>query len=316
MTGAHLPLGAGAEFDMVRRLLARWGGAAEGIGDDAALLTVPAGHRLAVSTDVAVENIHFRREWITPTEIGYRSAAAALSDLAAMAAMPLGMTIALTLPHAWRASAEAIADGIAQVARGTDTPIVGGDLSDGSELSLAITVFGSVAHPLTRGGAQEGDTVWITGLLGGPALAVAAFNRGDAVRAEHRARFAHPFPRLAEARWLARQGATAAIDCSDGVAADLGHIAAASHAHITLDLDLLPLVSGATPLDAARSGEEYELIVTAPATLDAAGFQRLFSVPITAVGRVVRAPVEAPIVETWSNGALVPLPRGHDHFEG
>jgi thiamine-monophosphate kinase len=92
---AHLPLGPGAEFDVVRSLLRQWGSSAVGIGDDAALLDVPAGSRLVVSTDHSVEGVHFRRPWITPEEIGWRATQAALSDLAAMGARPLGLLVAL-----------------------------------------------------------------------------------------------------------------------------------------------------------------------------------------------------------------------------
>src|ERR1035437_4590351 len=99
----NLGLGSGAEFDTVRTMLSRWGGLAHGVGDDAALLDVPAGSRLAVSTDTSVENVHFRREWLSAEEIAYRAVAAALSDLAAMGATPLGMVIALTLTEQWRA---------------------------------------------------------------------------------------------------------------------------------------------------------------------------------------------------------------------
>ncbi|HLA91565.1 MAG TPA: thiamine-phosphate kinase [Gemmatimonadaceae bacterium] len=314
MSSDHLSLGPGAEFDTIRATLARWGAVARGTGDDAAVLEVPRGERLVVSTDTAVENVHFRRAWLSAEEIAYRAGAAALSDLAAMGATPLAMTIALTLPETWRAESMALADGIASVARETGTPIVGGDLTTGTELSLSVTALGTVRRPLSRGGAREGQAVWVTGRLGAPRLALEALERGLTPHPAHRARFAHPAPRLHEARWLAEHGVTAAIDCSDGVAADLGHVAAASRVRIVLDLDRLPCVSGATPDDAARSGEEYELLVTAPEGLDAGAFEREFGLPLTAVGRVERAGAGGATVETLRGGVPVPAPRGHDHF--
>src|SRR5687768_2741478 len=105
-------MGPGGEFDLVREMLARWGDAAVGIGDDAAVLAVPPGERLVVSTDAAVERVHFRRDWMTAAEIGYRAAAAALSDLAAMAARPLGIVVALALPREWIAEVGELAEGI------------------------------------------------------------------------------------------------------------------------------------------------------------------------------------------------------------
>jgi thiamine-monophosphate kinase len=317
VTGDPTPrLGPGGEFDVLRAMFARWGALARGLGDDAALVDVPAGSRLAVSTDASVENVHFRRAWLSPEEIAYRAAAAALSDLAAMGAAPLGMLIALTLTEEWRAQAVRLADGFAIAARELGAPIVGGDLTRGSELSIAVTVLGSVERPLVRSGARAGDTIWVTGRLGGPLLALRALESGNAPLAEHRDRFAHPVPRLREGRWLAAHGATACIDCSDGVAEDASHIAAASGARIVIDLERLPLVPGATRYDAAASGEEYELTVTAPGTLDARAFEREFGIPLTAIGRVEDVGAGNAGVETREGARRVPLPRGHSHFSG
>jgi thiamine-monophosphate kinase len=239
-----------------------------------------------------------------------------MSDLAAMAATPLGIIIALTLTDAWRAAVPALADGIATASRQLRAPILGGDVTRGGELAIAVTVLGSVEHPLLRSGARPGDTLWVTGHLGGTLLALRALESGGTPVPAHRAKFAHPEPRLREARWLAAHGATAAIDCSDGIAADASHLDAASGVRAVLDLDRLPLAEGATPQDAATSGEEYELIVTAPATLDRAAFEREFGIPATAVGRVEAIESGAAGVETYAGGARVPLPRGHSHFSG
>ena len=121
----NMALGPGPEFDLVREIVSRYGASGAGIGDYASVLQVPAGEQLVVSTDVAVEDVHFRANWLTPDEIGYRSTMAALSDLAAMAATPRGILVALTLPKHWRATAPALADGIARAARACNANIVG-----------------------------------------------------------------------------------------------------------------------------------------------------------------------------------------------
>ena len=312
----HVSLGPGAEFDLVRALLARWGTLAQGAGDDAALVDVPPGETLLVSTDTSVEFVHFKREWLTAHEVGYRAAASAVSDLAAMGAAPLGMTIAITLPDAWRAHALELGDGLAELAGATGTAILGGDLTRGQALTITVTVLGS-ARPdrlLRRDGAIAGQAVFVTGRFGGPGAAGRALTDGETPRAEHRMRFARPVPRLREAQWLAAAGATAAVDCSDGLVADAAHVAAASGHRLVLDLDQLPRVDGVTPTEAAGSGEEYELVVTGPASLDTHRFAREFGVPLTAVGRVEVAPATGADVLVRVDGRVITPPAGHDHF--
>lgn len=316
MTTAHLPLGPGSEFDSVRATIARWGSAAAGTGDDGAVLDMPMGRQLVVSTDTFVEDVHFKRAWMSSEDIAWRAGAAAISDLAAMAAEPLAMTIALTLPESWRGESMSLADGIGAIARACGMTIVGGDLSTGRELSIGVTVLGTVetGRALTRGGAMAGQALWVTGSLGGARLALQALQRGLTPLPAHRARFVHPFPRLREARWLAAHGATAAIDISDGVASDATHLAAASRVKLVLHLDQLPMAPGASADDAARSGEEYELLVAAPASLDAVSFERSFGIPLTRVGLVADAGASGSGVDTRVGDVHVPLPRGHDHF--
>jgi thiamine-monophosphate kinase len=315
MTGPrHIPLGKGGEFDAISAALHRWGALAEGVGDDCAVLEVPAGRRMVLSVDNAVENVHFRRPWLSPEEIGYRSAIAAISDLAAMAATPMGIAISLTLPETWRGDFLRLCDGIGDAARTTGARIIGGDLSRGTELALTISAVGHVSAPLARRGARPGDALWVTGRLGGPLLAVRAWDRGTAPQGDVRARFARPLARVAEAQWLLAHGATAGMDVSDGVVSEAGHLAAAGGVHVIVNLDRLPLVAGATPEDAARSGEEYELLVSAPAALDAAGFEAEFGLPLTCIGAIAPPMPGEPAVEALRRGERVELPRGHDHF--
>lgn len=307
-----LALGAGREFDAIRSMLGVWGDRARGIGDDAAVLDVPAGERLVASTDASIEGVHFRRDWLSPREIGARAAAAALSDLAAMAAIPLGMLLALGVPPAWRERLDDIARGVGDIAERAGCPIVGGNVSAAGELSLTLTVLGAAARPLTRGGLLAGDVLYVTGVLGGPAAALDALRNGRTPHAAHRERFAAPEPRLVEARWLADAGAHAAIDVSDGVVADAGHLAAASGVRVALELASLPRIDGATPERAATSGEEYELLVGFPSRSlpDVRAFRERFGVALTAIGSASEG--RGVIVER--DGVRVDPLLGHDHL--
>jgi thiamine-monophosphate kinase len=307
----HTPLGAGAEFDTIRAMLARLGPRARGTGDDAAVLDVPRGDALVASVDATVEEVHFRRPWLTPREVGYRATTAALSDLAAMGARPLGVLVAFAVPDAWRADLEAVVEGVGDAVEVTRTHVVGGNLSTSSQFAITITVLGHACCALARAGVRDGQALYVTGRLGGPAAAVRAWLAGRAPAPEWRDRFAHPVARIAEAQWLAAHGATAAIDISDGLAGDAAHLAAASGLTLELDVDRLPCAAGVTARDAAASGEEYELLVAAPPGLDAGEFERTFGVPLTAVGR---ARVGAPAAVFLDAGARVDLAHAHDHF--
>jgi thiamine-monophosphate kinase len=306
----NIDLGPGNEFDIVRSLLDEWGKSAQHIGDDAAVVTVPPGEKLLVTTDTSVEDIHFRREWLNHFEIGYRATAAALSDLAAMAARPLGIVIALTLPEADRHEARALAVGIREGASAVLCPIVGGDLSAGKILSLTITALGGVGRPLSRAGAKVGQLVYVTGHLGGPAAAVRAWRAGREPTERDRARFASPVPRIEPAIGLARRGATSGIDISDGLLADLAHIAAASKVRIEIDVDRIPRVDGVSAIEAASSGEEYEIAVTAP-VLDTDAFSDEFGLSLTEIGRVVAGRAG---VDLLDQGRKISAAAGFDHF--
>jgi thiamine-monophosphate kinase len=309
---AHLALGVGVEFDAIRAMLRVWGAQASGIGDDAALLALPKGETLVVSTDATFEHVHFRRGWISPREIGARATAAALSDLAAMAATPAGLLLALGVPPDWRAELDELAHGVGEMAVASACPIIGGNVTRAAELSLTITVLGTAVRPLERTGARAGHSLYVTGTLGGAGAALDALLRGVVPRDADRARFAAPQPRLAEARWLAEHGARAAIDISDGLVADAGHLAAASGVGVALDLSALPCADGVTPESAASSGEEYELLVAVAADepIDVEAFRARFGIPLTRVGRVTTGRG----VSLEGRDDRVDLPSGHDHL--
>ena len=304
----HQAMGHGREFDTIRMLMARWGDLAADIGDDAAVLPVlSAGHRV-VSTDACVEDVHFRRSWITPFEVGVRAASASLSDLAAMGADADYVLVAFVVPQAWEPLLGEVADGLAVPVRRAGARIVGGNLSRGQAFGITLTVIGHAQRPVPRRGAQVGDLVVVTGRLGGPGAALAAWTAGQAPSPWARERFAAPMPRLREGRLLADGGATAMLDISDGLAADARHLGAASGVHLAHDPDLLPVGDGTAAQAALVSGEEYELLATVPpARLEAlqARWWAEAEVPLTVIGRVEAAlRGDEPTLDT----------AGHDHF--
>ena len=308
----NIALGGGLEFDAIRAMLARWGKLAVGIGDDAAVLAVPRGDSLVASVDTALEGRHFRPGWLTPREISYRAVTAALSDLAAMAARPLGVLVAVNLSAPYQDAITELADGIGDAVAGAETRILGGNVSGAETLCLTTTVLGAAYAPLGRKGLQAGDLVYVTGRLGGPGAAIQAWQRGDEPNPQQRARFARPVARLKEAQWLAGHGAMAAIDVSDGLAADLEHLAAANDVGIDVELDRLPLIDGVHDvLQAAASGEEYELLIGAADELDTTEFERTFDLPLTPIGR---ATSRENGVTFRRKGERVAKPAGYDHL--
>lgn len=315
-----VPLAGGAEFDRIRAIARTLGPRARGLGGDCALVEF-RGETLALSTDVSVEGVHFRRDWLTSEEIGWRAGAAALSDLAAVGAEAIGLLAAITLPRELpEGDTTALMAGLGAAAMSVGGVVLGGDLSRGDAISLAVTVVGRVSRPVPRSGAKPGDVVCVTGALGGARAALAAWEAGRAPDQAARAAFARPEPRLTVGRWLALHGATAMIDLSDGLAGDAAHLAAASGAALEIRLDRLPL-HPSVPADgagepaavfAARGGEDYELLVTLPAKTAAGAPDRCRAdtgVELTRIG-VVR---DGTGVQFLLGGRPVEL-RGYDHF--
>jgi len=290
-------LGPGAEFDLIRAIARALGGAAGPLADDCALIPDGAA-TLALSTDVSVENVHFRRDWLEAHEIGWRAAAGALSDLAAEGAEAIGLLAAVTAPRsvAERDLVE-LMRGVGEAAAAAGGTVLGGDLSSAPLWSVTITVVGRAARPVTRAGARPGDGLWVTGTLGGARAALEAWLRGDQPDPDARTAFAHPIPRIAAGTWLAGHGATAMLDLSDGLAGDSRHLAAASGVQLTLQLDDLPVARAVAPeaerlrlapaAFAAQGGEDYELLVALPsgfAGVDAEAFRRATGLGLTRIG--------------------------------
>lgn len=306
--------GPGEEFRLIERMVRRLGTVAQGIGDDAAILEVPKNEKLVVSTDTSVEGVHFKREWFTSLEIGYRAGASALSDLAAMAAEPLAVVVAMTVPRDWRADIDGLSGGIGAAAKDANTQIVGGDTTQGDRLSITITALGTVREPLLRSSARVGDSVYVTGRFGGPGAALKALLADSDPEPEHLARFAMPSSRINEARWLVGKGAHAGIDISDGLLADVSHIAAASNVRIALELSQLPVFMGLDPLEAARSGEEYELLVTSQIPIETTVFHERFGIPLTKIGTVEDGTAGVAVTLNGKTIDVNNLSRGFDHF--
>ncbi|KAA1171672.1 thiamine-phosphate kinase [Marinobacter salinexigens] len=266
------------EFELIRRYFRPLSGNAGseaiilGIGDDCAIQRIPDGHDLVFSVDTMVEGVHFPLNY-NPENLAWRSLAAAVSDLAAMGASPVCFTLALTLPQSDDTWVESFARGLSQASRAFGLSLVGGDTTRGA-LTLSIQVHGTVPRggALTRGGANVGDLVCVSGTLGdaGQALDYLELECPEGDVASVLARYHRPAPRLSLGMALAGC-ASAAIDVSDGLVADLGHILDASEVGAVVDASCLPISPALRRLagtnaasKALYSGDDYELCVTIP----------------------------------------------------
>jgi thiamine-monophosphate kinase len=203
--------------------------------------------------------------------------------------------------------------GVGAAARSVGAKVLGGDLVRSGRYLVDVCVLGLAARPVRRSGARPGDGLWVTGRLGGAGLALAALRAGVRLAPALRRRFARPTPRIAAGRWLARRGGRAMIDISDGLAGDAGHLAAASGVGIEIELERIPRWPGVTPLAAARSGEEYELLVALPRSFGTAGaraFRRATGLPLTRIGRCASGRG----LRLTDDGRSIVPPRGFDHF--
>lgn len=292
------------EFDLIARYFKRPVRRSPlGVGDDCALLAPAPGMQLAVSTDLLIEGRHFLST-VDPRRLGHKCLAVNLSDLAACGARPLAFTLGLSLPQADEAWLAPFSQGLLALADEHGCELVGGDTTRGP-LAISITIFGEVptGQALLRSGARAGDEVWVSGHLGDARLALEVF-RGtrqapQAAFEAARARMELPTPRVALG--LALRGiASAAIDVSDGLVGDLGHVLAASGVGATLQaaaVAALPALAGSmAPNDrldfALAGGDDYELAFTAPAeaheAVRAAG--RASDTPVNCIGAIEAAP--------------------------
>ena len=315
------------EFELIRTVFAAapcaqgGEGVALGIGDDCALLEVPFGEQLAISTDTLVAGVHFA-DPCDPFLLGQRSLAVAASDLAAMGATPLAFTLALTLPTVAADWLHAFARGLNQMAQRCNVRLIGGDTTRGP-LCLTLTVFGRVptGHALTRSGARPGDLLCVGGELGNAAgalpLVLGQRNAESFIAEPLLAHYWSPQPQLALGQAL-RGKATSALDISDGLLADCGHIAQASRVRLLIENERLPIsvalqeFLGDAPaqLAALSGGDDYVLAFTLPPvelpTLLADGW------PIHVIGCVVEG--QGVGVLDAHGQDITPATRGYQHF--
>ncbi len=296
---------------------ARSAGVVLGVGDDCTVLAPTPGQQLAVSVDTSVAEVHFPGE-APASAIGHRALAVSLSDLAAMGARPRWCLMALTLDHADDAWLAPFAQGFDQLCARTGTDLVGGDVTRGA-LSVSVTVHGEVppGEALTRHGAQEGDLLAVTGTLGGGAGGLAAWQAGErSLDDPLLAAYLLPEPRL-DAGQALRGLASAAIDVSDGLLADLKHLCDASGVGAELDIEALPLASGlverlgeGAQRAALSGGDDYELLIGLPPEALETARQALddLGVPLTIIGRFTAAP--------GIHGVEATGPGGWQHFSG
>jgi thiamine-monophosphate kinase len=324
------PLG---EFDLIDRFFGRdaragrteGGAVALGIGDDCALLTPTAGHQWLVTADMLVEGRHFLST-VSPRRLGHKALAVNLSDLAACGATPRAFFLSLALPRVDEAFLAGFAQGLFELADAQGIVLAGGDTTAGP-LNLNITAMGEVpaGQALLRSGARVDDDLWVSGTLGDARLALEVFRGTLSLSAaqfdEVRLRMEMPEPRVALGKAL-RGLATSAVDVSDGLAGDLGHLLQCSNVGATLRLADLPrsAVLGAMPEDLQRlclltGGDDYELVFTAPPdarqrVLEAG---RAAGTPVYRIGRIESAP-GLRVVDGLGH-PVQDLPRSFDHFK-
>ncbi|HET7527193.1 MAG TPA: thiamine-phosphate kinase [Burkholderiaceae bacterium] len=321
-----MPLG---EFELIARYFTRpTRRAVLGVGDDCALLAPSPGMQLAVSSDLLIEGRHFLST-VPPRALGHKALAVNLSDLAACGAEPLAFQLMLALPAADEAFLQAFSEGLLTLADAHGIELIGGDTTAGP-LSVGITVLGEVppGTALRRDGAQVGDDLWVShspgGGLGDARLALEVFRDHAELPGETFGRLRRamewPEPRVALGRAL-RGVAHAAIDLSDGLAGDLGHVLARSHVGALIEWGALPRSAAlsAQPVPLQRQcvlggGDDYELLFCAPVSARSA-VRRAADQAAVAVSRIGQIESQDGLRVRWGDGTVAPwVARGFDHF--
>lgn len=306
-----------------------------GIGDDCALLTVK-DEELAVTTDLSIAGRHFRLDWHPAESVGHRALARGLSDLAAMGARPVAAFLSLGLPKELikgkgrvRPWADGFLEGLLALAAAHKTPLAGGDLAESPIAVADIVLVGAVQRDkaLLRSGAKTGDSLYVTGALGGSAHGLNLLDEMAAKRPgggrppkiprklQHTlAPHLFPQPRIAQGLALVRWGlATAALDLSDGLSTDLTHLCEESGVAAEVDATALPISPGATLDQALHGGEDYELLFTASGSVRLP--RSISGVPITKIGRIVTSHAGKPLITLLTGEGAEPLEtRGWEHF--
>jgi thiamine-monophosphate kinase len=291
-----------------------------GIGDDCAILRLKPGFELLVTTDLCIENVHFRRAWHPATAVGHRCLTRGLSDIAAMGGEPLACFLSLglpaDLPQAW---ANGFLRGLLALARRHKVQLAGGDVSSAPQITADIVVTGQVPSgtAILRSGAKPGDRIYVSGALGGSAGTLKQLLSGKAIKPTKSSPHFYPTPRLEVGDWLRKRHlATAMIDISDGTSVDLRHICDESGVAAILISNKVPIAKSADLELALHGGEDYELLFTSPKSAKIPS--RIAGVAITHVGEIRnRRDYSSAIQILGDNGRVRPLPqRGWEHFAG
>jgi thiamine-monophosphate kinase len=313
-----LPTPEKSLINRIRRLERTGKGVVSGIGDDCAVLSVPAGHQLLVTTDFTLENVHFRREWHPPEVVGWRCMTRGLSDIAAMGGEPRAAFLSLALhqstPQKW---VDRFLEGLQEAADEFSVPLAGGDTaqSDGG-IQADIVLVGSIpkGKAVLRSGARPGDRIYVTGELGGATAALERLRQGKVRPADYPRHF-HPMARIPAGLSLRRRNlASAMIDLSDGLSTDLQHICEESGVGAEIEALAIPrarvgrLSTQVELTLALHGGEDYELLFTSAKRIPA----KVSGVPVTRIGRVTRRREIALVQKDGSRHRLTA--RGWEHF--
>ncbi|MGH9638055.1 MAG: thiamine-phosphate kinase, partial [Candidatus Angelobacter sp.] len=259
-----------------------------GIGDDCAILRLKPGFELLVTTDLCIENVHFRRAWHPATAVGHRCLTRGLSDIAAMGGEPLACFLSLglpaDLPQAW---ANGFLRGLLALARRHKVQLAGGDVSSAPQITADIVVTGQVPSgtAILRSGAKPGDRIYVSGALGGSAGALKKLLSGKAIKPTKSSSHFYPTPRLEVGDWLRKRHlATAMIDISDGTSVDLRHICDESGVAAILISNKVPIAKSVDLELALHGGEDYELLFTSPKSAKIPS--RIAGVMVTEIGEI------------------------------
>jgi thiamine-monophosphate kinase len=290
-----------------------------GIGDDCAILRLRPGFELLVTTDLCLEDVHFRRIWHPAAVVGHRCLTRGLSDIAAMGGEPLACFLSLGLPEglspAW---VNGFLRGLLALARHFNVQLAGGDISSACQITADIVVTGQVpsGRAVLRSGAGARDRIYVTGSLGGSAATLKQLFAGTKVKPTISSPHFYPNPRLKVGSWLQKQGlATAMIDMSDGLSVDLSHICEESGVAAIVTANRIPVGKSADLDLALHGGEDYELLFTARKSAKIPS--RIAGVTITEIGEI-RNPRDysSAIQILEDNGKVRPLAqRGWEHFK-
>jgi thiamine-monophosphate kinase len=292
-----------------------------GIGDDAAVLRIPPGHDVLVTTDFSIEKVHFGREWHDPETVGWRCLTRGLSDIAAMGGKPraafLSLALAGDVPQKWVGR---FLRGLLKLAEKYEVPLAGGDTAQAAAgIQADIVVVGSVpkGKATLRSGAKAGDHIYVTGKLGGSAMALSRLMEDQHVGAERAAHF-RPLARVAVGQWLRQHKIPSAmIDVSDGLSTDLDHICQESHVGADIETAAIPRArcgrGGRQTVDlkfALHGGDDYELIFTSARPVPS----KVEGVRVTRIGRITTSAVMKLVDAAGRKHVL--KPAGWEHFTG